>query len=70
MIRPFYARDNAVYVYGADVDWTQIQHIGDMYRWLDDKDIQCYINKGTIYFAKERDRTLFLLKWAEAEELQ
>lgn len=70
MIRPFYARDNAVYVYGADVDWRQVQHIGNMYRWLEDRDTQFYINKGTIYFRYEKDRTLFLLKWSEAEELQ
>lgn len=69
MIHTFHATNNAVYLYGADVDWTQIQHIGHMTVWLDNSNIDCYVDRGVIYFKHERDRTMFLLRWAEAEAL-
>ena len=70
MIRSFYAKDNAVYVYGADVDWRSSMHIGNMIDWLKNRNIDWYQNKGTFYFKKERDRTLFLLQWVGREEFQ
>lgn len=70
MIRPFYATDNIVYVYGADVDWRSSMHLSNMIDWLRDKDVEWYQNKGTFYFKKERDRTLFLLQWVGKQEFQ
>ena len=70
MIRPFRAVDNSVYIWGADVDWRSSMHISNMMDWLRDRDIDWYHNRGTFYFTKERDRTLFLLQWAGAVEFQ
>lgn len=70
MIHTYTAKNNAVYLYAADVDWTQIQHIGPMNKWINDRDIDCYVDRGVIYFKYERDRTMFLLRWLEAEALK
>lgn len=69
MIRTFFAKDNAVYRWGADVDWRSTQHLGNMLRDLIKRNVDFFHNYGTFYFKHERDRTLFMLRWAGVEEL-
>ena len=70
MIRPFLAKDNAVYLWGVDVDWMSSPHLRNMLDGLKDKKVDFYNSWGTIYFKHEKDRTLFLLKWAGSKEFQ
>lgn len=64
MIVPYYAKDNVQYFFAADVDWDHDQNILAMVNWLFDRNIDFYRVLGTFYFKHEKDRTLFVLRFA------
>ena len=62
-------KNHSVYRYAVDVHWQYVHHVGNMGEWLHEKCVEYYRSHSVFYFKKESDRTLFLLKYANAESI-